>query len=114
MDRYPLTIAIPRGWEPTIIVAPNLGPELLTGSTRLKCGTATKLILNMFTTLAMARTGKVMSNLMVDLHPANAKLRRRACRIVEELTGSDSASAQGALERNDWHIRKAVVQLNRK
>ena len=61
-----------------VIIAPATGPELLTGSTRLKSGTATKLILNLFTTLSMVRIGKVISNLMVDVNPSNIKLRDRA------------------------------------
>jgi N-acetylmuramic acid 6-phosphate (MurNAc-6-P) etherase len=99
--------------RPTIIIAPNLGPELLTGSTRLKAGTATKLLLNLFTTLAMVRFGKVRSNLMVDLHPANAKLRDRAVRIVQDLTGASYASAEHALRRSGWTIKRAAARLSR-
>jgi N-acetylmuramic acid 6-phosphate etherase len=101
-------LKIPRALRPDIVIAPNLGPELLTGSTRLKAGTATKQLLNMFTTLAMVRIGKMRSNLMVDLNPANVKLRDRAVRIVQALTGEDYAAAQGALERSGWVIAKAV------
>ena len=66
-------------------MAPAIGPEVLTGSTRLKAGTATKLILNCITTLAMVRLGKVAGNLMVDVDPKNEKLRDRAMRIVMTL-----------------------------
>jgi N-acetylmuramic acid 6-phosphate etherase len=104
-------LKIPRALRPTIVIAPNLGPELLTGSTRLKAGTATKQLLNMFTTLAMVRLGKVRSNLMIDLNPANVKLRDRAVRIVQELTGVDYRAAQGALERGGWVVKKAVGRL---
>jgi N-acetylmuramic acid 6-phosphate etherase len=97
-----------RGQRPDVVIAAGVGPELLTGSTRLKAGTATKLILNLFTTLAMVRLGKTMSNLMVDLNPANAKLRDRAVRVVSELTGRDAATARQALSRTGWSIRKAV------
>lgn len=107
-------LKIHRRLRPTIALAPNVGPELLTGSTRLKAGTATKLILNLFTTLAMVRLGKVMSNLMVDLNPANAKLRDRAVRMVEALADSDSAAARAALARSGWVVRKAVERLKRK
>jgi N-acetylmuramic acid 6-phosphate etherase len=107
-------LKIPRAWRPSIVIAPNLGPEVLTGSTRLKAGTATKLLLNTFTTLAMVGIGKTMSNLMVDLHPANQKLRDRARRIVQELTGCDYESAQRALEKNHWVIKKAAASLARK
>jgi len=91
------------------VVAPNLGPELLTGSTRLKSGTATKLILNLFTTLAMVRLGKVMSNLMIDLNPSNTKLRARAIRIVQDLTGATDADARASLQEHHWDVRKAVI-----
>ena len=107
-------LKIPRALRPAIVIAPNLGPELLTGSTRLKAGTATKQLLNMFTTLAMVRIGKVRSNLMIDLNPTNAKLRDRAVRIVQELTGADYLAAQGALERNDWNVAKAVGRPGRR
>jgi N-acetylmuramic acid 6-phosphate etherase len=107
-------VKIPRALRPTIVIAPNLGPELLTGSTRLKAGTATKQLLNMFTTLAMVRIGKVRSNLMIDVNPANVKLQDRAVRIVQELTGADYHAAQGALERGGWVVKKAAEQLNRR
>jgi len=106
-------LKIPREYQPTIVIAPNLGPELLTGSTRLKAGTATKILLNIFSTLAMVKSGKVIGNLMVDLHPANVKLRERAARIVQELTQVDYASAQKALERSEWVIKKAVARLKK-
>ena len=105
---------IPRPQRPTVVIAPNLGPEVLTGSTRLKAGTATKLLLNLFTTLAMVRLGKVRSNLMIDLNPTNTKLRDRAVRIVEDLTGADSAAARRALEGAGWNIKKAVARLGPK
>jgi N-acetylmuramic acid 6-phosphate etherase len=92
-------------------ILPDTGPEVLTGSTRLKAGTATKLVLNLITTLALARSGKVMSNLMIDLKPSNSKLRGRAISIVQELTGADEASARQALESSDWIIREACAKL---
>jgi len=107
-------VEIPRGLRPGIIISPNLGPEVLTGSTRLKAGTATKLLLNLFTTLAMVRLGKVQSNLMIDLKPSNAKLRGRAVRIVGELTGADSEAARAALARSGWVVKRAVARLRRK
>jgi N-acetylmuramic acid 6-phosphate etherase len=93
-------------------ILPDSGPEVLTGSTRLKAGTTTKLVLNLITTLALARSGKVMSNLMIDLHPSNSKLRGRAIRIVQELTGADESAARQALESSDWVIRQACVKLS--
>jgi len=107
-------LKIPTAWRPTVVISPNLGPELLTGSTRLKAGTATKLILNIFSTLSMVQTGKVIGNLLVDLLPANEKLRDRAARIVQELTRVSYAIARRALERNGWVIKKAVARLTPK
>jgi N-acetylmuramic acid 6-phosphate etherase len=107
-------LEIPAALRPNIVLAPNLGPELLTGSTRLKAGTATKLILNIFTTLTMARLGKVKSNLMVDVQAANRKLRDRAGRIVQELTRADYPTAQVALERSGWVIKDAAEWLGRR
>lgn len=100
-----------RGDRPRFILAPDLGPELLTGSTRLKCGTATKLILNCLTTLAMVRLGKVLGNLMVDLNPSNTKLRDRAVRIVRDLRGVDADTARRALQRHRWNVQAAVRSL---
>jgi N-acetylmuramic acid 6-phosphate etherase len=94
-------------------ILPDTGPEVLTGSTRLKAGTATKLVLNLITTLALARSGKVMSNLMIDLNPSNTKLRDRATRIVQELAQVDAAAAKRALEANGWIIRQACASLNK-
>lgn len=104
-------LAIPRVMRPDIVIAPDLGPEVLTGSTRLKAGTATKLVLNLLTTLAMVRIGKVASNLMVDVNASNAKLRQRAVRIVRELTGANEATAIQALEKTDWVVRTACRRL---
>ena len=106
-------IEIPRGAKPDAVIAPDVGPEILTGSTRLKAGTATKLVLNIFTTLAMVRLGKVRSNLMVDVNPSNAKLRDRAVRIVRELTGANAGAAQAALEKSGWVVKAALKKLGR-
>jgi N-acetylmuramic acid 6-phosphate etherase len=97
--------------RPDLVIAPDVGPEILTGSTRLKAGTATKLILNTFTTLAMVRLGKVISNLMVDLHPTNTKLRERAVRIVQLLTGANAETAHKALVRSKWVVKDACKRL---
>jgi len=105
------TLKIPRANRPDVVIKPNLGPELLTGSTRLKSGTATKLILNMITTLAMAKSGKVIGNLMIDLDPSNTKLRDRAVRIVRQLTNASEAEAKRALEQTRWNVKKAAAQL---
>jgi len=107
-------LVIPAKLKPSIVVAADLGPEILTGSTRLKAGTATKLLLNMFSTLAMVRSGKVVSNLMIDLKPSNAKLRARAVRIVRQLTPATGSEAEKVLALANWNIRKAVARLLRK
>ncbi len=107
-------LEIPRRNRPDLVIAPNVGPEILTGSTRLKSGTATKLILNILTTLAMVRTGKVISNLMVDLNPSNLKLRDRAVRIVRELAAVDPATAEEALEKSGWVVKEAWRRLQSK
>ena len=97
-----------RTTRPDLVIDPEVGPEILTGSTRLKAGTATKLVLNIISTLAMVRLGKVISNLMVDVNPANTKLRDRAARILEELTGLDYEKAREALEKSGWNVRRAL------
>jgi N-acetylmuramic acid 6-phosphate etherase len=107
-------LIIPRGERPTFVIAPRIGPEILTGSTRLKSGTATKLVLNIFTTLAMVRMGKVLGNQMVDVKATNAKLRDRAVRIVRELTGADYANAEAALLKTDWNLKAACRRLGRR
>jgi N-acetylmuramic acid 6-phosphate etherase len=107
-------LEIPHRHRPDLVIAPDVGPEILTGSTRLKSGTATKLILNMFTTLAMVRVGKVISNLMVDLNPSNVKLRDRAVRIIRELTGVDKPVAKDALEKSGWVVKDAWRKLKHK
>jgi N-acetylmuramic acid 6-phosphate etherase len=107
-------LAIPAALRPTLVIAPDLGPEVLTGSTRLKAGTATKLVLNAITTLAMVRIGKIVSNLMVDVVAGNAKLRNRAVRIVQSLTDADPGVAEAALRKSGWVIKKALNRLRSK
>ncbi|MEN3369862.1 MAG: N-acetylmuramic acid 6-phosphate etherase [Verrucomicrobiota bacterium] len=87
------------------------GPELLTGSTRLKAGTATKLALNIISTGAMVALGKVRGNLMIDLATSNAKLRDRAARLVSELAKCDHAEAVERLQRHDWNLRAALEEV---
>lgn len=99
--------------KPDILIAPDIGPEVLTGSTRLKAGTATKLILNMLTTLSMVKLGKVISNLMVDLNPSNIKLRDRAVRIVCDVTGVDAATAKKELEESGWTVKAVCLKLRK-
>ena len=107
-------LIIAREDRPALVIAPRIGPEVLTGSTRLKSGTATKLVLNIFTTLAMVRTGKVLGNLMIDVKASNVKLRDRAVRIVRELSGADYETAQRALVKSDWKIKEACARLGQR
>jgi N-acetylmuramic acid 6-phosphate etherase len=86
-----------------------VGPEVLSGSTRLKAGTAQKLVLNMFSTIVMVRLGKTYGNLMVDVKASNGKLRERAVRIVRTIAGVDRAEAETVLERNDFNVKQSVV-----
>ena len=91
-----------------IAICPDTGPEVITGSTRLKAGTAQKLILNMLSTGAMIRSGYVYENLMINLKPTNIKLKQRVIRIVSDITGDSMEASQARLEANDWEIRKAI------
>jgi len=90
-------------------IIPQVGPEVLAGSTRLKAGTATKMVLNMLTTGAMVRMGKTYSNLMVDLRATNIKLTERAIRIVETLTDCSGPQARDLLLRCDGEVKTAIV-----
>ncbi len=92
-----------------VLVHVDVGPELVTGSTRLKAGTATKLVLNMLTTGALIRIGKTYGNLMVDLEARNAKLRDRGERIVMEVLGVDRPTARTAIEGAGGSVRTAIV-----
>jgi N-acetylmuramic acid 6-phosphate etherase len=88
-----------------------VGPEILTGSTRLKAGTATKVALNIISTGAMVSLGKVRGNLMIDLHASSAKLRDRATRVVAEVANCDYNSARQRLEQSGWDLRAVLKQL---
>ena len=94
-----------------VCIAPVVGPEIITGSTRLKAGTATKLVLNMLSTISMIKIGKVYNNLMVDLQSSNAKLTDRGIRIIMEVTGADFDTAQETLERAGGSVKTAIVML---
>src|SRR6266496_114640 len=94
-----------------LLITLAVGPELLTGSTRLKAGTATKVALNIISTGAMVALGKVRGNLMIDLHATSTKLRDRAVRVLAELAQCDYESARNLLEANDWDLRAALEKL---
>ncbi len=96
-----------------LFITPLVGPEIITGSTRLKAGTATKLVLNRITTIAMIRLGKTYDNLMVDVQATNEKLRDRAQRIVMEVAGVDVATARRALAESQGNTKLAALMLMR-
>jgi N-acetylmuramic acid 6-phosphate etherase len=97
-----------------IIINPVVGPEVVTGSTRMKAGTATKLVLNTLTTATMIKMGKVYGNLMVDLNATNDKLKDRSLRILIKLTGLDRDAAEALLTRADGRLKSAIVMHYRK
>ena len=92
-----------------VVIAPLVGPEVITGSTRMKAGTATKLVLNTITTAAMVRLGKVYGNLMVDLQVTCEKLQDRGERILEHLLDVDRAQASDLLDSASGHVKTALV-----
>jgi N-acetylmuramic acid 6-phosphate etherase len=92
-----------------LTIAPSVGPEVIAGSTRLKAGTATKLVLNMLTTGAMILTGKTYGNLMVDVQIGSEKLRDRARRILNIVVELDAAEAEKLLKRAHWNVKAAIV-----
>ena len=94
-----------------ILLAVRTGPEALTGSTRLKAGTAQKLVLNSFSTAVMIRLGRTWSNFMVDVVATNAKLRGRVLRILREATGADADQAREALDAADGELKPALLSL---
>ena len=97
-----------------ITIAIDVGAEILAGSSRLKAGTATKLVLNMLTTAAMIRTGRTKGDLMVDLRATNTKLRERAVRMVRTETGATDAEARAQLESRGWSVRAALAALEKR
>jgi N-acetylmuramic acid 6-phosphate etherase len=92
-----------------LLIAPSVGPEIIAGSTRLKAGTATKMVLNMLTTISMIKWGKTYGNLMVDVKTGSEKLKDRAKRIVHVVTGLDPADAESLLKRARWNVKAAIV-----
>jgi N-acetylmuramic acid 6-phosphate etherase len=98
-----------KGIPAEIVINPVVGPEVVTGSTRMKAGTATKLVLNTLTTAAMIKMGKVYGNLMVDLKATNNKLRDRSVRIVSEMTGLSRKRAANLLKEADGKVKTAIV-----
>ncbi|MCB9208269.1 MAG: N-acetylmuramic acid 6-phosphate etherase [Ignavibacteriales bacterium] len=97
--------------EVDIPICPYVGPEVVMGSTRMKSGTAQKLVLNMLTTTAMVRLGKTYENMMIDLQMTNKKLVERAKRIVMTITGVDYDEATKYLEQSNYHVKSALVMI---
>jgi N-acetylmuramic acid 6-phosphate etherase len=118
--RGALTIAItanphsPLAKAGDIPITLDVGPEVLTGSTRLKAGSAQKMVLNMLSTATMVRLGHAYENLMIDLTRSNRKLRDRAQRILAEATGNNVSTAEHALRQSEHNLRVALVMLKRK
>jgi N-acetylmuramic acid 6-phosphate etherase len=92
-----------------LLIAPAVGPEIIAGSTRLKAGTATKMVLNMLTTVAMIKWGKTYGNLMVDVQTGSEKLKDRAKRILGVVTGLDPDQSEALLKRARWNVKAAIV-----
>jgi len=101
----------PIAHEAQVAISPVVGPEALTGSTRMKSGTAQKLVLNMLSTGAMVKLGKVYQNLMVDVKATNVKLVDRACRIVVEATGAERSQAEAALTQTGFEVKPAILMI---
>jgi N-acetylmuramic acid 6-phosphate etherase len=93
------------------VIAPLVGPELLTGSTRLKAGTAQKLVLNIISTAVMVRLGKAYGNLMVDVQATNSKLRARAARIVAMACEVDEETAAAVLQASNGEVKTAIISV---
>jgi len=97
-----------------IAIIPMVGPEVLTGSTRLKAGTSQKMVLNMLSTATMVRLGRAYDNLMIDLGQTNTKLRERAKRILEQASGKGMYAVAHAVRQSDHDLRLALVMLKKK
>ena len=106
-------LRMPVGRVAKIVIAPEVGPEVLTGSTRLKAGTSQKMVLNMLSTAVMARLGHVYENLMIDMMLTNEKLAERAVRILVEASGKRVSDAKQALRAGGHNLRVALVMLKR-
>jgi N-acetylmuramic acid 6-phosphate etherase len=106
-------LRMPVGRLAKIVIAPEVGPEVLTGSTRLKAGTSQKMVLNMLSTAVMARLGHVYENLMIDMMLTNEKLAERALRILAEASGKSVSAAEQALRAGGHDLRVGLVMLKK-
>ena len=98
--------------EAGLVICAEVGPEVIAGSSRLKAGTAQKMILNMLSTGAMIKIGKTYENFMIDLQPVNEKLKDRAIRIVAQIAGVSHSEALAVLLKSDWEIKTSIVMLD--
>jgi N-acetylmuramic acid 6-phosphate etherase len=94
-----------------VVICIETGAEAITGSTRMKAGTAQKMVLNMLTTASMVKIGKVYKNLMIDVKPTNIKLKDRAARIVSEITGAEKETSLYVLNENGYNLKEAILQI---
>lgn len=99
------------GIEADIFLCPEVGPEVITGSTRMKSGTAQKMVLNMLTTTSMVKLGKTLSNIMVDLQQTNEKLKERSKKILMTVTGINYEQAEQYLNEAGGHVKTAIVMI---
>jgi N-acetylmuramic acid 6-phosphate etherase len=97
-----------------IAIDVDTGAEVVTGSTRMKAGSAHKMILNMISTAVMIRLGHVYENLMINLRPSNIKLRNRMISIAMDITGCDAQTAENLLDRGNWNLRTAIALYEEK
>jgi N-acetylmuramic acid 6-phosphate etherase len=97
-----------------ISIHPDTGAEVITGSTRMKAGSAHKMILNMISTAVMVKQGYVYENMMINLRPSNVKLRDRMIRILVEITALPYADAEALLEANDFSLKKALAAFEKR
>ncbi len=100
-----------QGINANVIIAPEVGPEIIEGSTRMKSGTAQKLILNMLTTTSMIKLGKTLGNVMIDLQMTNSKLIERSKRILMRITGADYDKSSEYLVKSDYKVKTAIVMI---
>ncbi|MGN0015105.1 MAG: N-acetylmuramic acid 6-phosphate etherase, partial [Candidatus Gastranaerophilaceae bacterium] len=94
-----------------VFICTQTGAEAISGSTRMKAGTAQKLVLNMLTTASMVKIGKVYKNYMIDVKPTNEKLKKRAVKITAQIANVNEETAQNVLEKNNYKIKSAVLNL---
>ena len=96
-----------------IKICTEVGAEVISGSSRMKAGTAQKMVLNMLSTASMIKIGKTYENFMIDVRPTNEKLKKRAIQIVSDITGAESKKSREVLEKCSWQVKAAVLVINK-